>query len=184
MNAYEKSVSLNLTGTDAEQVAILQTLGARDVLTSDVAVFLREQGLWIQGPDGAMGALASVYQQTKDPDIKAGLAEFYASLFSQQAKHILFTRPDIAGRVAQIAKLLAALTGEKAIEDFYSLAGGRPYAVTVEEFAAQRELSAKQAEIETLHRWIDERAIVCRNLVGSGVLGSQEAVIAEFGKVG
>lgn len=146
MNGYEKSVTLELTGTDAEQVAILQTLGARDILTSDVAVFLREQGLWIQGPDGPLGALAMVYQQTTDPDIKLGLAEFYASLFTGQAQNILFTRPDIAGRVARIAGLLSALLGEQVVSDFYSLCGGRPYAtLAVEEFAAQRTAAETQA---------------------------------------
>lgn len=159
MNAYEKSVSLGLTGTDAEQVAILQTLGARDILTSDVAVFLREQGLWIQGPDGPLGALATVYQQTMDTDIKTGLTEFYASLFTGQAQHILFTRPDIAGRVARIAGLLSALLGDKIVADFYALCGGRPYAeLTVEEFAAQREAAGTQALRKKANSEIVERA--------------------------
>lgn len=164
MSAYLKARELNLTGTDAEIVSVLQTLGARDVETRDVATWMRERGLWIVLPEGHAGTLYDLYRTTQDQQIKAGLGEWYASTIAGQAGAIRVTWPDIAQRVALVAGLIAGAipNGAALREQFYALCGGRPYAdLTVEQFAAERsaaETPAKELE------WTDTTTLLSVNL--------------------
>jgi hypothetical protein len=164
MSAYAKSRELNLTGSDADLVAVLQTLGARDVETPDVATWMRERGLWIVLPEGHAGTLYDLYCKTTDPQIKAGLGEWYASTIGGQAGMIRVTWPEIAQRVALVAGLIATAIpdGEKLREQFYELCGGRPYAsLTVEQFAADR-VSAETPTVDP--EWTDTAVLLSVNL--------------------
>jgi len=164
MNAYQKSQELGLTGTDAEIVAVLQTLGACDLDRQDAATWMRERGLWVVLPEGHAGTLYELYSTTDNPQIKAGLGEWYASTLGGQAGAIRATWPDVAQRIAAIAALIAVAIpdGERLREEFYALVGGQPYAtLTVEKFAAER------AEAETPKvdpEWTDTAVLLSVNL--------------------
>ena len=164
MSACLKAKELGLTGTDAEIVAVLQTLGARDVETRDVATWMRERGLWIVMPEGHAGTLYKLYSETADPDIRAGLGEWYASTLGGQAGAIRTTWPDIAARVARVAGLIAVAIpdGARLRDEFYLLAGGLPYAtLTVEQFAAERAAAeTPQPDPE----WTDQSVLLSVNL--------------------
>lgn len=150
MNAYEHSNSLGLTGTDAEIVAVLQTLGARDVSSQEIATWMLESRLWIVLPDGHAGTLYDLYAKTEDPQIKAGLGEWYASTLGGQAITIRATDPAIAARIAGIAGLIAVAIpdGQRLTGEFYEILG-RPYAeLTVDEFAKDREAAKAAATAE------------------------------------
>jgi len=159
MNAYQTAQQIGLTGTDTEIVSTLQSLAARDVQSADVAAWMRENGLWMITPDGQFGTLHKLYLQTTNP-VKAGLSEWYASVFGGGAQSIRVTRPDIAARVAGVISLIAAALpdGDKICESFYALCGGRPWAeLTVEQFAAQRLAAAAQAEREAAYAAVAAR---------------------------
>ena len=164
MSACLKAKELGLTGTNAEIVAVLQTLCARDVGRQDVATWMRERGLWTVLPDGHAGTLYDLYSATADPDIKAGLGEWYASTLGGQAGAIRTTWPDIAARVARVAGLIAVAIpdGARLRDEFYSLAGGLPYAsLTVEQFAAERTAAeTPQPDPE----WTDQAVLLSVNL--------------------
>jgi len=164
MTAYQKAVELGLTGSDAEIVAVLQTLGARDVPVLEVATWLRERGLLVVGFRGTTGSLVAFYDQCSDSTIKAGLDEFFASVVGRQAATVRFTDPQIAGRVYSIAtQLLPQIGGDAAmLESFYAMTGGLPYAnLTVEQFAAERtEAQAVKVDPE----WTDQSVLLSVNL--------------------
>lgn len=162
MNAYETAISLGLTGSDAEQVAILQTLGAQDVSTQDVATWLRESGLWMLGPDGPTGALQDVYSATDNETIKAGLAEFYASVFNGQASYVRVTWPQWSTKIWSVVQLIEAVlpAGHDLAERLYSLCGGRPFSdLTVEQFAAQRS-AAEAPAVDPVSVTYDQRSVL------------------------
>jgi hypothetical protein len=164
VNAYAKSRELNLTGSDAEIVAVLQTLGARDVETRDVATWMRERGLWVVLPDGHAGTLYDLYRTTEDAQIKAGLGEWYASTIGGQAGMIRVTWPEIAQRVSLVAGLIAVAIPDGATlrDQFYELCGGRPYSeLTVEQFAAER-VAAETPAVDP--EWTDTAVLLSVNL--------------------
>jgi len=161
MTAYQKAVELGLTGSDAEIVAVLQTLGSRDVPVLEVATWLRERGLLVVGFRGTTGSLVAFYDQCSDAAIKAGLDEFFASVVGRQAATVRFTDPQIAGRVYSIAtQLLPQVGGDAAmLESFYAMSGGQPYAaLTVEQFTAERDAATIEAARQVAYSEIVRRA--------------------------
>jgi hypothetical protein len=160
MNAYQKSQQLSLTGTDAEIVAMLQSLGARDIPSADVAAWMRERGLWLMTPDGSAGVLYDLYRSTGNADVKAGLSEWYASVLGGQSQFVRLTRVDIAQRVAGIVAVIATVLpdGESIGTELYAMAGGRPWAdLTVEQFAAQRAEAEADAAREEAYDAVAQR---------------------------
>lgn len=151
MNGYEKSVALNLTGSDAEKVAILQTLTVSNIAVDAVRVWLRENLLWFRSSPTTMGgAIQQVIESPSTPgETKQQLGIFWSAVFGDGAQNLLTTVPTWAGLVWQIIQGLTQAAPDAAalVDSFYALDGGRPYKdLTVEQFAAQRTASAAQAE--------------------------------------
>jgi len=151
MNGYEKSIELSLTGTDAEKVAILQTLTVSNIAVDAVRVWLRENLLWFRSSPTTMGgAIQQVVDSDQTPDdTKQQLGIFWSAVFGDGAQNLLTTVPTWAGLVWQIIQGLTQTAPDAAamIDSFYALDGGRPYKdLTVQEFATQRTASAAQAE--------------------------------------
>lgn len=150
MNGYEQSVALNLTGTDAEKVAILHTLTVSNIAVDAVRVWLRENLLWFRSSPTTMGgAIQQVIESPSTPgETKQQLGIFWSAVFGDGAQNLLTTVPTWAGLVWQIIQGLTQAAPDAAalVDSFYALDGGRPYKnLTVEQFAAQRTA----AEIET-----------------------------------
>lgn len=149
MNGYEKSVALNLTGPDAEKVAILQTLTVSNIAVDAVCVWLRENLLWFRtSPTTMGGSIQAVLEAAETPtETKQQLGLFWSAVFGDGAQNLLTTVPTWAGLVWQIIQGLTQAAPDAAalVDSFYALDGGRPYKdLTVEQFAAQRTA----AEIE------------------------------------
>lgn len=141
MNALETAQALGLTGTDAEIVAVLQTLTAGKIDPTDVRRWLRENGLWYRRPDGAMGGTLQTVYTAATAQQKAGLDQFFAAVFGDSAISLRTTEPVYAGQVWQIVQMIASLSPEAAglVDSFYALDGGRPFKdLTVESFAQQK----------------------------------------------
>ncbi len=168
MTAYQHAQQLGLTGTDDEIVAILRTLTARDIPVSHVTAWMRERRLWLLLPGGQEGgSLYGLWRDTDNPDIKAGLGEWYASCFGRGAENVLGTRPDIAVQIAQITGLVAAVIpdGPAIVAELYAMMGGRPYAEsTVEEYAEQRADAEAKAARETAYSAVVNRLNYVRAL--------------------
>lgn len=155
MNGYEKSVALNLTGSDAEKVAILQTLTVSNIAVDAVRVWLRENLLWFRSSPTTMGgAIQQVIESPSTPDeTKQQLGIFWSAVFGDGAQNLLTTVPTWAGLVWQIIQGLTQAAPDAAalVDSFYALDGGRPYKdLTVQQFAAQRTAAAEQADKDSV----------------------------------
>lgn len=151
MNGYEKSVALNLTGTDAEKVAILQTLTVSNIAVDAVRVWLRENLLWFRtSPTTMGGSIQAVLEAAETPnETKQQLGLFWSAVFGDGAQNLLTTVPTWSGLVWQIIQGLTQAAPDAAalVDSFYALDGGRPYKdLTVEQFSAQRTASESIAE--------------------------------------
>ena len=143
MNGYEKSVALNLIGTDAEKVAILRTLTVSNIAVDAVRIWLRENLLWFRtSPTTMGGAIQQVIDSDQTPaETKQQLGIFWSAVFGDGAQNLLTTVPTWAGLVWQIIQGLTQAAPDAAalVDSFYALDGGRPYKdLTVEQFGAQR----------------------------------------------
>lgn len=160
MNGYEKAQALNLTGTDAEIVAVLQTLTVSDIPVDAVRVWLRENLLWFRtSPTTMGGSIQTVLEAPQTPsETKQQLGLFWSAVFGDGARNLLTTVPTWAGLVWQIIQGLAQAAPDAAalVDSFYALDGGRPYKdLTVEQFAAQRTAAESQAAKQALRSRID-----------------------------
>ena len=168
MNSYQKSLELGLTGTDEQIVDILKCICNNNITSKDVAIWMREKGLWIMLPDGCSGTLYNLYSQTDNQEIKTGLGEWYASTLSGQAENILATDPIIAQRIASIIYLISNLipNGPEICEEFYAMCGGRPFLnLSVEQFSADRQAYIDVQNLNSVEpEWTDTSILLSINL--------------------
>ena len=144
MNAFEKAVSLGLTGTDAEIVGKLQTLTAGPIPIANVLQWFDDQNLAELDPiDNAwVGSLVSVVKNPATPaPLAAGLRKLFVHLAKRTSQTVDTTDLTFAVEVWTLLGYLIQMgvvtTGQR--DSFYLLDGGRPYKdLTVEEFDAQR----------------------------------------------
>lgn len=163
MSGYQKAVSLGLTVamkpgtdpergyTDAEIVAILQTLTVSNIAVDSVRVWLRENLLWFRTSPTTMGGSIQAVMDSDQtpPETKVHLGLFWSAVFGDGAQNLLTTVPTWAGLVWQIIQGLTAAAPDAAalVDSFYALDGGRPYKdLTVQDFAAQRTTAETEAE--------------------------------------
>ncbi len=161
MSGYQKAVDLGLTTaivpgsnpprgyTDADIVAILQTLTVADIPIGSVRTWFRENELWMERSTGEMfGPLQAAYAQASQ-EAKDGLDYLYDTVFKKSADYLRTTQPAWAQKAFGLVQLILALSPKASglVDSFYALGGGRPYKdLTVEQFAAQRTAAAEQAE--------------------------------------
>ena len=141
MSAYAKSLQLNLTGTDAEKVAILQVLTVSDIPVKSVRTWFREQNLWLERSTGGMMGPLQIAYESASQQAKDGLDYLYDTVFARSAEYLRTTSPAWAPQVKALVDLVVALSPQTSglVDSFYSLDGGRPWKdLTVEQFAASR----------------------------------------------
>lgn len=157
MNAYEKSLELGLTGTDAEKVAVLQTLSVSNISSTNVRIWLRQDrdpallawdgSAWY----GTLQDLQTAGQLTAA--MSAGIRELKAVML--EGGELRTTVPGPAGRVwAIVAGIAQILGGDQSatIDSFYALDGGRPYkSLTAAAFAQQRADAERLAAADALY---------------------------------
>ena len=157
MNAYEKSNELGLTGTDAEKVAILQTLSVSNISSTNVRIWLRQDrdpvllawdgSAWY----GTLQDLQTAGQLTAA--MSAGIRELKAVML--EGGELRTTIPGPAGRVwAIVAGIAQILGGDQSatIDSFYALDGGRPFkSLTSAAFAQQRADAERLSAADALY---------------------------------
>ncbi len=159
MNGYQKAHALNLTGTDAEIVAKLQTLTAGPIPIANVLQWFDEQNLAELDPiDNAwVGSLVSVVKNPATPaPLAAGLRKLFVHLAKRTSQTVDTTDLTFAIEVWTLLGYLIQMgvVTTQQRDSFYLLDGGRPYKdLTVQEFEAQRDAAA--AEV-TAHEFRSE----------------------------
>lgn len=171
MNGYEKSVSLNLTGTAAEKVAILQTITTTDIIGTKLGKWLGERQLLSWDGTGWFGLLQDLIDtgNITGPAL-AGIRELKAVLVGPRGDGLETTSPAWAPIVFQTISGIAQVSNDAAamIDSFYALDGGRPYKhLTVEQFAAQRTESESQAATITSRNALTEAFHAYLNAIGT-----------------
>jgi hypothetical protein len=182
MNGYEKAQSLNLTGTDAEIVAVLKTLTTTDILGSKLGKWLGERNLLSWDGSGWFGTLQDLIDDGLiTGDSLAGIRQLKAVLVGPRGDGLATTDPAWAPMVFQIISGIAQVSADAAamIDSFYALDGGRPYKdLTVAQFAALRTAAIAKAEIEPI--WIARSAVVAEG-IHDGTITTIEQIIAVIG---
>jgi hypothetical protein len=174
MNAYETSINLGLTGTDAEQVATLKTTGvtARSIVLSDLLFLLNFRGMltklvsnnadekWTGSVLAMKAAIAA------DPVATAHVDRWLSHITNPRNTHWDTTDPAYSAQFWAMAQAVAGGSGMPSSGDFAAVAalgGGWLFAgLTVEQFAAQRTAALAKAEIEPI--WTARSAVVAEGI--------------------
>jgi hypothetical protein len=153
MNGYEKAVTLNITGTDSEIVAILKTMTVGNIPVDAVRTWMREHMIWYRGSDGLMkGSLATAYA-TASAEHQGGLDYLHATVWGDSATVLRTTDQLWAPQVAQLVGLVETLVPDATalVDEFYALGGGRPYKdYTTEQYETDAATAAAVAERENV----------------------------------
>jgi hypothetical protein len=156
MNAFEKAQSLGLTGTDAEQVAVLQSLSQSNISAASVRTWLHlDRNPALLAWDGQFwyGRLQDLQTsgQLSSP-MADGIRELKTIMLADG--ELRTTIPGPAAKVWAIVQAIASILGgdqTATIDSFYSLDGGRPYkSLTVAQFVQQRSDAARLAAADQL----------------------------------
>lgn len=167
MNAYQTSVDLGLTGTDAEIVATLRATGvtARSIVLSELLFLLNFRGMltklvsnnadekWTGTVLAMKAAIAT------DPVATAHVDRWLSHITNPRNTHWDTTDSAYSGPFWALSQALAGVPGMPSAEDFAAVAalgGGWLFAdLTVEQFAAQKattEALADQRELQS--EWV------------------------------
>lgn len=157
MNAYEKSLELGLTGTDAEKVAVLQTLSVSNISAANVRLWLmvdRTPPLLSWDGQAWYGTLQDLESSGQLPTpMRDGIRELKSVMLANG--ELRTTIPAPAGKVWAIVSGIAQILGgdqSATIDSFYALDGGRPYkSLTAAAFAQQRADAERLAAADALY---------------------------------
>ena len=142
-NAYQKSIELELEGTDQEQVTVLKSLTSRPISTDDLAnLMLNEDLLYVGKNNVTMGELAAVDHPM--------LHKLYTALFTPRASKTISTHEPKWGVNFKLTidnlLSLGKITQEQH-DGVLALGGGLAYPdLTLVEFANQRNEAAVAQE--------------------------------------
>jgi hypothetical protein len=146
MNGYEKAQALGLSGTTAENVAVLQTLAVDDITRLELGKWLRETKMLSSTGTEWYGTLEDAI---KSGDIKGdtltGINDLKSILAGIGGDGLATTHPYWAGVVWKLISTLAAGNPE-IISSFYDRCGGRPYADMSEELYSSQKEAAEAAQ--------------------------------------
>ena len=166
-NAYEKAVSLGLTGTDAEIVATLKAMGltARKVNLGELTLLLRNRSmltkLTYEDPQTGMKWNGSVAMMIvgmaagNHPALPA-VNKWFSHITDPRSESFDTTDPAIAAEFWGLAQAVGGGKGMPSVADFAAVAalgGGWLFAdLTDVQFAAQRTLAAKQTALDIVRK--------------------------------
>ncbi len=154
MNSYDFAASNGITGTDAEVVAVLQSMSQSNIARDRLGPWLgQETELLYYSGNSWFGTLESMIQGGQiTGDLLAGVNLLKAVVVGSAANSLRTSEPEHAPRIYATIQGIAAITPEDdddLIGGFYSLDGGRPFAaLTVDQFAADRNDSQRLARAD------------------------------------
>ena len=175
MSAYEKSVSLGLTGTDAQKVATLRATGmtARPIKLDELLFLLNNRGMLVRlirpadtGEKwaGTIVNMVLALNASGDPLQAAAVNQWFSHITNDRNNLFDTTQAAFSGPFWALAQALAGVPTMPSGEDFAAVAalgGGWLFAdLTIEQFAAQRT-AAQSAESQQAFQsqwvsWLNE----------------------------
>jgi hypothetical protein len=165
MNSYDFAASNGITGTDAEVVAVLQSMSQSNIARDRLGPWLgQETELLYYSGNSWIGTLEDMIQAGQiTGDLLAGVNLLKAVVVGSAANHLRTSEPDHAPRIYATIQGIAAITpddDDALIDGFYSLDGGRPFAsLTVDQFAADRSDSQRLARADQYAAQLDNEYI-------------------------
>ena len=175
MNAYEKSVSLGLTGTDAEIVATLKATGvtARPVKLDELLFLLNNRGMLVRlirpadtGEKwaGTVVNMVLALNSSGDPLQAAAVNQWFSHITNDRNNLCDTTQAAFSSPFWALSQALAGVPTMPSGEDFAAVAalgGGWLFAdLTIEQFAAQRTAAEASQEQQALQSewvaWLNE----------------------------
>lgn len=167
MSAYQKSIDLGLTGTDAEKVATLKATGltARPIVLSELLFLLNFRGMLTKlvsnnsDEKWSGTVLAMKAAIAADSAATAHVDRWLSHITNPRNTHWDTTDPAYAAPFWAMAQAVAGSPGMPSSADFAAVAelgGGWLFAdLTVEQFAEQRATSeALQAQQSLQSEWV------------------------------
>ena len=172
MNAYETSISLGLTGTDAEKVATLKATGvtARSIVLSELLFLLNFRGMLTKlvsnnsDEKWSGTVLAMKAAIAGDAVATAHVDRWLSHITNPRNTHWDTTDANYAGAFWALSQAVAGGPGMPSVADFAAVAalgGGWLFAdLTVEQFAAQKTTAEALAAQQKLQAdwvsWLNE----------------------------
>jgi hypothetical protein len=172
MNAYETSIGLGLTGTDAEKVATLKATGvtARSIVLSDLLFLLNFRGMLTKlvsnnsDEKWSGTVLAMKAAIAADAVATAHVDRWLSHITNPRNTHWDTTDANYSAPFWAMSQAVAGGPGMPSVEDFAAVAalgGGWLFAdLTAQQFAAQRNAAASEADRQQFQSewvsWINE----------------------------
>lgn len=191
MSAFQKSIDLGLTGTDAEKVAALKATGvtARPIVLSDLLFLLNFRGMLTKlvsnnsDEKWSGTVLAMKAAIAGDAVATAHVDRWLAHITNPRNTHWDTTDASYAGTFWALSQAVAGGQGMPSVADFAAVAalgGGWSFAdLTVEEFAAQKATSeALQAQQSLQSEWVAWLNETINPLVAAGDVAGVNAALA------
>lgn len=167
MSAYQKSIDLKLTGTDAEKVVALKATGvtARPIVLSDLLFLLNFRGMLTKlvsnnsDEKWSGTVLAMKAAIAADPSATSHVDRWLSHITNPRNTHWDTTDAAYSAPFWALSQALAGVQGMPSAADFAAVAdlgGGWLFAdLTVETFAAQRSAVEAVAAKQSLRLRID-----------------------------
>ena len=165
MNSYDFATSNGITGTDAEVVAVLQSMSQSNIARDRLGPWLgQETELLYYSGNSWIGTLEDMIQAGQiTGDLLAGVNLLKAVVVGSAANHLRTSEPEHAPRIYSTIQGIAAITpddDDALIDGFYNLDGGRPFAsLTVDQFAQDRSDSQRLARADQYAAQLDNEYI-------------------------
>jgi hypothetical protein len=186
MNAYETAVALGIDG-DANVVTVLQSLAVSDVTRSDLNRFMRVGRFLIFDGAAWSGSIQTLLVNGSIPeDNLDDIVDLKAIMVGTGGDGLATTDPVWSLRVFAFVTLMAGISQDASlVEQFYAMAGGRPFAdLTIEQYeeqsAAALTASGKQGLLNRIiweEEQFDARANQARAAVASGTATTSQQVL-------
>jgi hypothetical protein len=172
MNAYETSINLGLTGTDAEQVATLKTTGvtARPIILAELLFLLNFRGMLTKLVNNNSDekwsgtVLAMKAAIAADAVATAHVDRWLSHITNPRNTHWDTTDSAYSAPFWALSQAVAGGPGMPSTDDFAAVAalgGGWLFAdLTAEQFAAQRNAAVAEADRQAFQSewvsWLNE----------------------------
>lgn len=184
MNAYEKSQSLGIIGTDAEILSKMSAMTDRNVSRDDLVLWLQDNGYWEETPGGMIGDLVAGYAASTGA-LRKRFDRVWRWLYKRLESDVLrTTHPTQSTDVLAVINRISTITNGIR-NQYFALGGGAPYRATTEvEFAVQRTATqtaaANQLLRTTKQASLAEANDICIHLIDNTPASTQAEVLAAF----
>ena len=145
MNAYEKSLQLNLSGTSQEIVDILKTITVRAISVADVIQWFDDENLGELDPiaNAWTGSLVDLVLNPSTPaEIATGIRDLFKHLAKRTSVSIESNLPNWSVKIYGLIQALIYIGSitEEQVDKFYELGGGLAFSnVTVDQYNLQKQ---------------------------------------------